>query len=540
MATKKDTAKETEKKTKAAKTTKAAKEETKAPAKKTAKAAKETAKEDTKKKTSKKAAEEVAEEKPAKKATKASKATEEAKAPAKKNTKAAKEAAAEEKPAKASKASKKAAESAEEKPAKKTRGKAAKTEEAPAAAGDGELDEAAKELFSQKIKEILALAKKKKNVLEYAEISDFFADMGLNEEQLDNVLEVLENSGIDVLRVSDTDDDIPDDDDMVLTDEDEVDMENIDLSVPDGISIEDPVRMYLKEIGKVPLLTAEQEIDLAKAMEAGIDAEKALAEDEGKNKLSAAKKKELEQAVYEGNEAKKRLAEANLRLVVSIAKRYVGRGMLFLDLIQEGNLGLIKAVEKFDFRKGFKFSTYATWWIRQAITRAIADQARTIRIPVHMVETINKLIRVSRQLLQELGREPLPEEVAKEMNLPVERVREILKISQEPVSLETPIGEEEDSHLGDFIQDDNVPVPADAAAFTLLKEQLVEVLDTLTEREQKVLRLRFGLDDGRARTLEEVGKEFNVTRERIRQIEAKALRKLRHPSRSRKLKDYLD
>ena len=541
MATKKDTAKETEKKTKAAKTTKAAKEETKAPAKKATKATatKETAKEDTKKKTSKKDAEEVAEEKSAKKATKATKAAEEAKAPAKKSAKAVKEVA-EEKPAKAAKASKKAAESAEEKPAKKTRGKAAKTEEAPVAAGDGELDEAAKELFSQKIKEILALAKKKKNVLEYAEISDFFADMGLNEEQLDNVLEVLENSGIDVLRVSDTDDDIPDDDDMVLTDEDEVDMENIDLSVPDGISIEDPVRMYLKEIGKVPLLTAEQEIDLAKAMEAGIDAEKALAEDEGKNKLSAAKKKELEQAVYEGNEAKKRLAEANLRLVVSIAKRYVGRGMLFLDLIQEGNLGLIKAVEKFDFRKGFKFSTYATWWIRQAITRAIADQARTIRIPVHMVETINKLIRVSRQLLQELGREPLPEEVAKEMNLPVERVREILKISQEPVSLETPIGEEEDSHLGDFIQDDNVPVPADAAAFTLLKEQLVEVLDTLTEREQKVLRLRFGLDDGRARTLEEVGKEFNVTRERIRQIEAKALRKLRHPSRSRKLKDYLD
>ena len=539
MATKKDTAKETEKKTKAAKTTKAAKEETKAPAKKTAKATatKEAAKEDTKKKTSKKAAEEVAEEKPAKRTTKAAKAAEEAKAPAKKTTKAAKEAAAEEKSAKASKASKKAAEPAEEKPAKKTRGKAAKTEEAPA---DGELDEATRELFNQKIKEILALAKKKKNVLEYAEISDFFSEMGLNEEQLDNVLEVLENSGIDVLRVSDTDDDIPDDDDMVLTDEDEVDMENIDLSVPDGISIEDPVRMYLKEIGKVPLLTAEQEIDLAKAMEAGIDAEKALAEDEGKNKLSAAKKKELEQAVYEGNEAKKRLAEANLRLVVSIAKRYVGRGMLFLDLIQEGNLGLIKAVEKFDFRKGFKFSTYATWWIRQAITRAIADQARTIRIPVHMVETINKLIRVSRQLLQELGREPLPEEVAKEMNLPVERVREILKISQEPVSLETPIGEEEDSHLGDFIQDDNVPVPADAAAFTLLKEQLVEVLDTLTEREQKVLRLRFGLDDGRARTLEEVGKEFNVTRERIRQIEAKALRKLRHPSRSRKLKDYLD
>ena len=328
---------------------------------------------------------------------------------------------------------------------------------------------------------------------------------------------------------------------MMLSEEDEVDMENIDLSVPDGISIEDPVRMYLKEIGKVPLLTADQEINLAKEMEAGLEAEKELAESkENGTKLSKSKLDEIEMAIYKGDEAKKRLAEANLRLVVSIAKRYVGRGMLFLDLIQEGNLGLIKAVEKFDFRKGFKFSTYATWWIRQAITRAIADQARTIRIPVHMVETINKLIRVSRQLLQELGREPIPEEVAKEMNMPVERVREILKISQEPVSLETPIGEEEDSHLGDFIQDDNVPVPADAAAFTLLKEQLVEVLGTLTEREQKVLRLRFGLDDGRARTLEEVGKEFNVTRERIRQIEAKALRKLRHPSRSRKLKDYLD
>ncbi|MBO4912739.1 MAG: RNA polymerase sigma factor RpoD [Butyrivibrio sp.] len=392
------------------------------------------------------------------------------------------------------------------------------------------------------MKEILALAKKKKNVLEYTEISDFFAELSLNEDQMDNVLEVLENSGIDVLRVSESDDDdIPDDDEMMLSEEDEVDMENIDLSVPDGISIEDPVRMYLKEIGKVPLLTADQEINLAKEMEAGLEAEKELAESkENGTKLSQAKLDKLEMAIYKGNEAKKRLAEANLRLVVSIAKRYVGRGMLFLDLIQEGNLGLIKAVEKFDFRKGFKFSTYATWWIRQAITRAIADQARTIRIPVHMVETINKLIRVSRQLLQELGREPIPEEVAKEMNMPVERVREILKISQEPVSLETPIGEEEDSHLGDFIQDDNVPVPADAAAFTLLKEQLVEVLGTLTEREQKVLRLRFGLDDGRARTLEEVGKEFNVTRERIRQIEAKALRKLRHPSRSRKLKDYLD
>ena len=366
----------------------------------------------------------------------------------------------------------------------------------------------AQEKFQIKLRELLALAKKKKNMLEYQEISDFFSDMQLDAEQFEKILDFLEANNIDVLRI--TDDDV--DDEMLLDvdDEDEIEVEKIDLSVPDGVSIEDPVRMYLKEIGKVPLLSAEEEIELAKRMELG------------------------------DQEAKKRLAEANLRLVVSIAKRYVGRGMLFLDLIQEGNLGLIKAVEKFDYRKGYKFSTYATWWIRQAITRAIADQARTIRIPVHMVETINKLIRVSRQLLQELGREPTPEEIAEEMNMPVERVREILKISQEPVSLETPIGEEEDSHLGDFIQDDNVPVPADAAAFTLLKEQLEEVLGTLTEREQKVLTLRFGLEDGRARTLEEVGKEFNVTRERIRQIEAKALRKLRHPSRSRKLKDYLE
>lgn len=368
--------------------------------------------------------------------------------------------------------------------------------------------------FSEKLVGLLELAKKKKNVLEYQEISDYFKDQPLDAEQMDKIFDFLEASGVDVLRITENSaDDLMLDDDMDidgLDDEEEVELDKIDLSVPEGVSIEDPVRMYLKEIGKVPLLSAEEEIELAKKMEQG---------DEN---------------------AKKRLAEANLRLVVSIAKRYVGRGMLFLDLIQEGNLGLIKAVEKFDYRKGYKFSTYATWWIRQAITRAIADQARTIRIPVHMVETINKLIRVSRQLLQELGREPTPEEIAEEMNMPVERVREILKISQEPVSLETPIGEEEDSHLGDFIQDDNVPVPADAAAFTLLKEQLVEVLSTLTEREQKVLRLRFGLDDGRARTLEEVGKEFNVTRERIRQIEAKALRKLRHPSRSRKLKDYLD
>lgn len=362
--------------------------------------------------------------------------------------------------------------------------------------------------FAEQLKNLVELGKKKKNVLEYQEINDFFKGITLNNEQMDLIFEYLEANGVDVLRVTE-DDALLDNEDMHM-EEDEVDLENIDLSVPEGVSIEDPVRMYLKEIGKVPLLSAEEEIELAKRMAEGDE------------------------------DAKKRLAEANLRLVVSIAKRYVGRGMLFLDLIQEGNLGLIKAVEKFDYQKGFKFSTYATWWIRQAITRAIADQARTIRIPVHMVETINKLIRVSRQLLQELGREPLPEEIAEELDMPVERVREILKISQEPVSLETPIGEEEDSHLGDFIQDDNVPVPAEAAAATLLKEQLGEVLDTLTDREQKVLRLRFGMNDGRARTLEEVGKEFDVTRERIRQIEAKALRKLRHPSRSRKLRDYLD
>jgi RNA polymerase primary sigma factor len=375
---------------------------------------------------------------------------------------------------------------------------------------DGHMEENAQK-FLEKMNELVALGKKKKSILDVQEINDFFTDMDLSAEQMEKVFEYLEGNNIDVLRITaDTDDDVEVDLDDMIAEEEEVDMESIDLSVPEGVSIEDPVRMYLKEIGKVPLLSAEREIELAKRMEEGDE------------------------------DAKKELAEANLRLVVSIAKRYVGRGMLFLDLIQEGNLGLIKAVEKFDYHKGYKFSTYATWWIRQAITRAIADQARTIRIPVHMVETINKLIRVSRQLLQELGREPLPEEIAKELDMPVERVREILKISQEPVSLETPIGEEEDSHLGDFIQDDNVPVPAEAAAQTLLKEQLDEVLDTLTEREQKVLRLRFGMNDGRARTLEEVGKEFDVTRERIRQIEAKALRKLRHPSRSRKLRDYLD
>ena len=408
------------------------------------------------------------------------------------------------------------------------------------------MDEAAKEKFQQKLKDLLALAKKKKNMLEYQEISDFFADMQLEAEQFDKILDFLEANNIDVLRI--TDDDSDDEILLDVDDEDEIEVEKIDLPVPDGVSIEDPGRMYLKEIGKVPLLSAEEEIELAKNMEAGAVAKEKIAilksreEKATEEELAEIKEeiKNLQKDLDAGDEAKKRLAEANLRLVVSIAKRYVGRGMLFLDLIQEGNLGLIKAVEKFDYRKGYKFSTYATWWIRQAITRAIADQARTIRIPVHMVETINKLIRVSRQLLQELGREPSPEEIAAEMNMPVERVREILKISQEPVSLETPIGEEEDSHLGDFIQDDNVPVPADAAAFTLLKEQLEEVLVTLPEREQKVLTLRFGLEDGRARTLEEVGKEFNVTRERIRQIEAKALRKLRHPSRSRKLKDYLE
>ena len=406
--------------------------------------------------------------------------------------------------------------------------------------------EETKAKFREKLKSLLELGKKKRNILEYQEISDFFRDMNLDEEKMEKVLDFLEANKVDGLRISDGDDE---DDDIILDDEDEVEVEKIDLSVPEGVSVEDPVRMYLKEIGKVPLLSADEEIELAQKMEAGSVAvekipllKERLAEtgDEQEKEEIQAEIKALQLDVDRGSDAKKRLAEANLRLVVSIAKRYVGRGMLFLDLIQEGNLGLIKAVEKFDYRKGYKFSTYATWWIRQAITRAIADQARTIRIPVHMVETINKLIRVSRQLLQELGREPTPEEIAEEMKMPVERVREILKISQEPVSLETPIGEEEDSHLGDFIKDDNVPVPADAATFTLLKEQLEEVLGTLTEREQKVLTLRFGLEDGRARTLEEVGKEFNVTRERIRQIEAKALRKLRHPSRSRKLKDYLE
>jgi RNA polymerase primary sigma factor len=358
-----------------------------------------------------------------------------------------------------------------------------------------------------KLNEIVAIAKSKQGILEKKEIDELLIEMEVEIEYVEKAYEYIESKGVDILKIN------PQNDEMNPEAEDITNSKNIDINmsgIENSINIDDHVRMYLKEIGKVALLTAEEEIELAKAMEAGDES------------------------------AKKRLAEANLRLVVSIAKRYVGRGMLFLDLIQEGNLGLIKAVEKFDYSLGFKFSTYATWWIRQAITRAIADQSRTIRIPVHMVETINKLIRVSRMLLQELGRDPTPDELAKEMQMPVEKVREIMKIAQEPVSLETPIGEEEDSHLGDFIPDEDIPAPAEAVAFTLLREQLIEVLDTLTEREEKVLRLRFGLDDGRARTLEEVGKEFNVTRERIRQIEAKALRKLRHPSRSKKLKDYLE
>ena len=364
--------------------------------------------------------------------------------------------------------------------------------------------------FEEKLQKLAELAKIKKNVLENREILDFFRGEILDPEKLDRIYDFLDSQHVDVLRLGEEEIEPDLFLEEEMEEEEEITVDPMDLSVPDGISLADPIRMYLKEIGKIPLLSTEEEIELAKRMEKGDE------------------------------EARKKLAEANLRLVVSIAKRYAGRGMQFLDLIQEGNLGLIKAVEKFDYRKGYKFSTYATWWIRQAITRAIADQARTIRIPVHMVETINRLIRTSRQMVQELGREPTPEELAKKLDMPVERVREIKKISQDPVSLETPIGEEEDSHLGDFIQDDNVMVPADQATFTLLHEQLMESLETLTEREQQVLRLRFGLDDGRPRTLEEVGRVFHVTRERIRQIEAKALRKLRHPSRSKKLKDYLD
>ncbi len=439
--------------------------------------------------------------------------------------------------------------------------------------GFDRFDEKEREDFARRYQDLIEFAHKKKNILEYQAVIDAFVDLKLEDEQYDQIISMLEENDIEVLKTTmDEDDDVDEEElEMIEDDEKDVRIEDFDLSIADNVNIEDHVRMYLKEIGKVPLLTADEEIELAKAMGKGNVAHRLkelgdeellesvirsgsaeLSEeqkekiapyeftDEDLDALAGSSREDLEDMMARGDAAKSKLAEANLRLVVSIAKRYVGRGMLFLDLIQEGNLGLIKAVEKFDYNKGFKFSTYATWWIRQAITRAIADQARTIRIPVHMVETINKLVRVSRQLLQKLGREPLPEEIAAEMDIPVERVREIIKISQEPVSLETPIGEEEDSHLGDFIQDENVPVPAEAAAFTLLKEQLQEVLGTLTEREQKVLRLRFGLDDGRARTLEEVGREFNVTRERIRQIEAKALRKLRHPSRSRKLKDYLD
>ena len=407
------------------------------------------------------------------------------------------------------------------------------------------------------------LNKSKKNgYVEYTQVIDAFSEFNLDAQQFDRIWDALDKNRI-VLRVEEMDeDDIPEDE-LALEEEEEIalDMESLEEGVIDSnVNMEDPVRMYLKEIGRVPLLSAEEEIELAKKMEAGFEAAQKNEEfaekravlqkqvDDGK-KVQEAKKKieELDKKIAEnqrkidiGKRAGQDLSQANLRLVVSIAKRYVGRGMLFLDLIQEGNLGLIKAVEKFDYRKGYKFSTYATWWIRQAITRAIADQARTIRIPVHMVETINKIIRINRQLLQELGREPSPSEIAERMDMPEDRVREILKISQEPVSLETPIGEEEDSHLGDFIPDDNMPVPADAAAFTMLREQLDEILDTLTDRERKVLTLRFGLIDGRARTLEEVGKEFNVTRERIRQIEAKALRKLRHPTRSKRIKDYLE
>ncbi len=423
------------------------------------------------------------------------------------------------------------------------------------------VDEKAQELFQKKLADLIAYGKKNKNVLDQKDVDKAFADMDIDDDQWEIVNNTIDSNGI-VISLPDTIDESPSDDELIAEEEenenDEEKKIEIDIdSMADNVNIEDPVRMYLKEIGKVPLLSADEEIVFAKRMEAGKIASMVLekqintkgTKDQLKKEgikqediptIKGKSDEELQELIDSGNEAKNSLAEANLRLVVSIAKRYVGRGMLFLDLIQEGNLGLIKAVEKFDYRKGFKFSTYATWWIRQAITRAIADQARTIRIPVHMVETINKLVRVSRQLLQDLGREPTPEEIAQTMGITTERVREIIKIAQEPVSLETPIGEEGDSHLGDFIQDENVPVPADAAAFSLLQDQLQEVLNTLTPREQKVLRLRFGLDDGRARTLEEVGKEFNVTRERIRQIEAKALRKLRHPSRSKKLKDYLD
>ncbi len=394
---------------------------------------------------------------------------------------------------------------------------------------------------SEKLAELIERGKKKGS-LSSSELMDVLEDMDLESDQMDKIYDTLENLGIDTVG-EDYIPDLPDDADPPLEAMEDISEEEIvdPNSMVDSFGTDDPVRMYLKEIGKVNLLSSEEEIELAQAMDAGNAAKEQLAELQAAGEeIPAEVQSELDKAIKKGERAKQRLAEANLRLVVSIAKRYVGRGMQFLDLIQEGNLGLIKAVEKFDYTKGYKFSTYATWWIRQAITRAIADQARTIRIPVHMVETINKVIRVSRQLLQELGHDPSPEEISEEMNMPVDKVREILKIAQEPVSLETPIGEEEDSHLGDFIPDEDASEPSEAASYTLLKEQLIDVLDTLTPREEKVLKLRFGLEDGRTRTLEEVGKEFNVTRERIRQIEAKALRKLRHPSRSKKLKDFLD
>ncbi len=479
------------------------------------------------------------------------------------------------------KAVKKAKEEAEEKAEKKTAKAAAKENDKKAdakaakkpAEGKKRAEEKKEEEKSDENDELIQaqiderlknlLNKSKKNgYVEYKQVIDAFSEFNLDAQQFDRIWDALDKNRI-VLRVEEMDeDDIPEDE-LALEEEEEIalDMESLEEGVVDSnVNMEDPVRMYLKEIGRVPLLSAEEEIELAKKMETGFEAAQKNEEFQEKlnvlqkqvadgKKVADANKKiaELEKKIAEnqrkidiGKRAGQDLSQANLRLVVSIAKRYVGRGMLFLDLIQEGNLGLIKAVEKFDYRKGYKFSTYATWWIRQAITRAIADQARTIRIPVHMVETINKIIRINRQLLQELGREPSPSEIAERMDMPEDRVREILKISQEPVSLETPIGEEEDSHLGDFIPDDNMPVPADAAAFTMLREQLDEILDTLTDRERKVLTLRFGLIDGRARTLEEVGKEFNVTRERIRQIEAKALRKLRHPTRSKRIKDYLE
>ena len=412
------------------------------------------------------------------------------------------------------------------------------------------MDEAVQAKFEEKIKELVS-SSKKSGYADYNKVMEMFKDLPLDEDDYEQIWEALDKSKIVLRDDRPADDDIPEGE-LSLEDEEDLDLdiESIDKSLgSDGVSIEDPVRMYLKEIGTVPLLSAEEEIEIAKRMEAGYaaEAENEKYNEELENEKNAKKKQSFEKKIKanekiinDGKEAAKELSQANLRLVVSIAKRYVGRGMLFLDLIQEGNLGLIKAVEKFDYMKGYKFSTYATWWIRQAITRAIADQARTIRIPVHMVETINKIVRVNRQLLQELGREPSPAEVAAQMDMTEDRVREIMKISQDPVSLETPIGEEEDSHLGDFLPDENVLAPSDAAARTMLNEQLNEILDTLTERERKVLTLRFGLIDGRARTLEEVGKEFNVTRERIRQIEAKALRKLRHPSRSKRIKDYLD